>query len=159
MSSCFLIGHRKVPGDILPDLTEAVERHITEFGATEFVIGSCGSFDHMAQQVIAEAKERHPEISLSLLLPCCPVEQPPKVPAGFHSLYYPPGTEQVPRRFANIRANRYMAARADYLIAYAWHPASNAWSLVEFARGLGVPVTNLGNGRIQHTAQKNAPAE
>ena len=42
--------------------------------------------------------------------------------------------ETVPKRVAIIRANRYMVEHSDYLIAYAWHPASNAQDLVEYAQ-------------------------
>jgi len=42
--------------------------------------------------------------------------------------------EQVPKKVAITRANHYMVEHSDYLIAYAWHPASNAWNLLEYAR-------------------------
>ena len=42
--------------------------------------------------------------------------------------------EKVPRKLAIVRANRYMVDHVDYLIAYAWHPASNARELVEYAK-------------------------
>ena len=35
---------------------------------------------------------------------------------------------------AIVRANRYVVDHVDYLISYAWHPASNARELVEYAR-------------------------
>ena len=35
---------------------------------------------------------------------------------------------------AIVRANRYMVDHVDYLIAYAWHPASNARNLMEYAK-------------------------
>ena len=34
------------------------------------------------------------------------------------------------------RTNRYMVEHVDYLIAYAWHPASNARELLQYARVL-----------------------
>ena len=42
--------------------------------------------------------------------------------------------ESVPRKAAIVRANRYVVDHVDYLIAYAWHPASNARELVEYAQ-------------------------
>lgn len=59
-----------------------------------------------------------------------------EAPWGFDGTFYPPGMENVPRRFAIVRANRYMVDHVDYLIAYAWHPASNARNLVEYAENL-----------------------
>ena len=80
-----------------------------------------------------KAKARHPEITLSMLIPYHPTERPIEPPPGFDNTFYPPGMEKVPRRLAIIRANRYMVDHVDYLIAYAWHPASNARDLVEYA--------------------------
>ena len=40
-----------------------------------------------------------------------------------------------------------MIEHVDYLIAYSWHPASNARELVEYAQRKGIPTSNLGNIR------------
>lgn len=133
MKSCFFIGHREVSAEIFPMLTEAVERHITEYGVTEFVVGNYGGFDHMASKAVIAAKKQHPQITLSLLIPYHPAERPIELPPGFDNTFYPPDMEKVPRRLAIVRANRYMVNYVDYMIAYAWHPASNARDLVEYA--------------------------
>lgn len=134
MKSCFFIGHREASIEILTTLTEAVERHIAQFGVTEFIVGNYGGFDHMAAKAVIAAKARHPEITLSMLLPYHPSEHPVDCPSGFDNTFYPPGMEKVPRKLAIVRANRYMVDHADYLIAYAWHPASNTRNLLEYAQ-------------------------
>lgn len=126
MKSCFFIGHRKASTEILPILTEAVERHIVQFGVREFIVGNYGGFDHMAAKAVISAKEFHPEVTLSMLIPYHPAERPVDCPAGFDNTYYPPDMENVPRRLAIIRANRYMVDHVDYLIAYAWPPSPQA---------------------------------
>ena len=131
--SCFFIGHRDAPEAIYPQLLAEVEHHIAELGVSEFIVGHYGGFDRLAAKAVIAAKERHPNISLLLLLPYHPAEQSIEIPAGFDNTYYPPEVEQVPRRLAIIRANRYVVDRVDYLIAYAWHPASNARELVKYA--------------------------
>ena len=134
MKSCFFIGHREASSEILPALTEAVEKHIKKYGVTEFVIGNYGGFDHMAAKAVIAAKERHPDITLSMLIPYHPAERTMELPQGFDNTFYPPGMEKAPRKLAIVRANRYMVDHVDYLIAYAWHPASNARDLVEYAK-------------------------
>lgn len=134
MKSCFFIGHREASIEVLPALKEAVEHHIVERSVTEFVVGNYGKFDHMAAKAVIAAKEQHPEITLSMLIPYHPAERPVEPPPGFDNTFYPPGMEKVPRRLAIVRANRYMVDHVDYLIAYAWHPASNARELVEYAK-------------------------
>ena len=147
--SCFFIGHRETSERIYPALCAAVEEHIIHKDVTEFVVGHYGGFDKQAARAVKAAKQNHPEIELILLLPYHPAECPVPVPDDFDGTYYPPGMEHVPRRVAIVRANRYMVDHADFLIAYAWHPASNARELLEYAR------KRESKGLIQVTALSN----
>ena len=134
MSTCFFIGHRETPNTLLDKLSAEVERHITEYGVTDFVVGRYGRFDSLAAKCVKATKERHPEVTLTLLLPYHPYDHPTPTPPGFDGTFYPPGMETIPKRAAIVRANCYMVEHSDYLIAYVWHPASNAWDLVEYAQ-------------------------
>ena len=131
---CFFIGHREASEEIYPVLYAAVEDHIVRCGVTEFMVGRYGSFDALAAKAVKAAKQNHPEVKLTLLLPYHPAERSVPVPDGFDGTCYPPGMENVPRKVAIVRANRYMVDHADFLIAYAWHPASNASDLLAYAR-------------------------
>jgi uncharacterized phage-like protein YoqJ len=132
--SCFFIGHRDAPEGLLPALVDTVERHITEYGVEDFVVGQYGRFDSLAARAVKDAKQRHPEVTLTLLLPYHPFDRPVQTLPGFDGTFYPPGMEKVPKRVAIVRANHYMVDHSDYLIAYAWQPASNARTLVEYAQ-------------------------
>lgn len=144
VKSCFLIGHRDTPDSVRSVLESAIERCITQQNITEFVVGQYGNFDRLAIRALAEAKKRHPSITLLLLIPYHPADRPVKPPPGFDGTYYPEGMESVPRKFAIVRANRCMADQCDCLIAYVRHPASNAREILERARKKGnVYVENL----------------
>lgn len=132
--SCFFIGHREASEEIYSALYAAVEQHIVEYGVTEFIVGHYGRFDRLAASAVKETKRFYPKVRLTLLLPYHPAERPIPTPDGFDGTFYPPGMESVPRKVAIVRANRYVVDHVDYLIAYAWHPASNARELVEYAR-------------------------
>jgi hypothetical protein len=132
--SCFFIGHREASSEVLPALKAAIEQHITEYGVTEFIVGSYGGFDRLTAKALLEAKRLHPNITLSLLLSYHPFERSIEMPIGFDNTYYPPGMETIPKRYAIARANRYVIDHVDFLIAYVWHPASNARNLVEHAQ-------------------------
>ena len=132
--SCFFIGHREASEEIYPSLYAAVETHIIRYGVAEFIVGRYGCFDGLAAKAVKTAKQTHPEVELTLLLPYHPAERPISTPGGFDGTFYPPGMESVPRKIAIVRANRYVVDHVDYLIAYAWHPASNARELVEYAK-------------------------
>ena len=151
MKSCFFIGHREASSEILPVLRDAVEQHIVEYGVTEFIVGHYGGFDRLAARAVIDAKEQHPEITLSMLIPYHPAERPVELPPGFDGTFYPPGMEKVPRRLAIVRANRYVVDHVDYLIAYVWHPGSNARELVAYAHKReqikGITVTVLHGNR------------
>lgn len=140
--TCFFIGHREAGEEIFPALVQSVERHIMEYGVTDFLMGERGNFDHLAARAVRLAKQTHPEIRLVLLLAYHPAERPVTLPRGFDTSYYPSGMETVPRRVAIVQANRRAVDWADFLIAYAWHPASNARNLVEYAQSR-IPVENL----------------
>ena len=143
VKSCFFIGHREAGAEIYAELRAAVERHIVEFGVTEFLVGHYGGFDRLAARAVIEAKKTHPEVMLILLLPYHPAECAIEAPEGFDGTYYPPDMEYVPHRAAIVRANRYVVGHADCLIAYAWHPGSNARNLVDYARTQSVRITEI----------------
>ena len=120
-----------------------MERHITELGVGEFIVGHCGRFDSLAARAVKESKTLHPEVELTLLLPYHPAKKPVQKPEGIDSLFYPPGMEKVPYRAAIVAANRYVVDHVDYLIAYAWQPGSNARALVEYAQKRCKQVTKI----------------
>lgn len=131
---CFFIGHREASSKIYPELLAEVERHICELGVSKFIVGHYGGFDRLAAKAVIEAKKRYIGIELVLLLPYHPAERPIKKPDGFDYTYYPFEAEKIPRRLAIVLANRLMIERAEYLIAYVWHTASNSANLLEYAR-------------------------
>ena len=56
---CFFIGHRDASREIYPALLAEVERHISELGVTQFVVGHYGGFDRLAAEAVIEAKAKH----------------------------------------------------------------------------------------------------
>lgn len=143
MKQCFFIGHRDTPSSVLPALEGVIEKHILDYGVSEFIVGNYGNFDHLVIHALKNAKKQHPEIQLSLLIPYHPGERPMDAPEGFDGTYYPFTTEKIPHRYAIVRANQKVVQMSDYLICYVWHPGSNARDLVEYAAKHGVHITNL----------------
>ena len=50
MSTCFFIGSHLASDALSPLLDAAIERHIVEYGVTEFVVGGYGRFDQLAAE-------------------------------------------------------------------------------------------------------------
>lgn len=134
MKSCFFIGHRNAPESVLGYLTQAIEMLILEENVRCFYVGAYGSFDRLAALAVRRLKRVYPQIILMLVIPYHPSERPVVLCDGFDGSYYPEGLESTPRRYAIVRANKAMVDIADWLIAYACHPASNARNVLEYAQ-------------------------
>lgn len=143
---CFFIGHHDAPEAVRPLLMEAIERHIVEYGVTEFVVGHYGRFDYMAAGAVREAKKLHSEITLTLLLPYYPF---PYNTSDYDRTYYPRGMEAVPKPFAIVRANEHMIKNSDYLICYDTGQIGKTRDYVALARRMErkglIQIENLGH--------------
>ena len=133
MKTCFFIGHRDAPESIYERLLSVVERHISEYGVGDFVVGRYGNFDRLAARAVMEAKQHHSDVTLTLLMPYYRTDAEP-LPDGFDGSLFPDGLETVPKRAAILRANQYMIHHCDYLIAYDTGRIGNTRKLVADAR-------------------------
>ena len=141
--TCFFIGHREANERVLPALEQAVEQLIVESGVTDFVVGHYGAFDGMAAKVIKAAKKRNPEVTLTLLLPYHPFDRPIPVPKGYDSTFYPPGMENVPKKYAIVRANRYMVDHAALLLAVHNGQPGGTRRTMEYAMRRGLQIVDI----------------
>ena len=89
--TCFFIGHQDAPDSLAPELDALVERHITEYGVGEFVVGRYGGFDALAASAVKRAKARRPDVRLVCLRPYHPAERPEKTPSGFDGSFLSSG--------------------------------------------------------------------
>lgn len=133
--TCCFIGHSRFSEDISQKVAEAVERHILEYGVTEFLVGNYGQFDGVAKRVVKAAKAKYPGIHLYLMLPYRP-EQGRYLPdrAGYDNFVYPEEMEGVPLKVAIPRLNRVMVDQSGYAIAYVRYSFGGAAATLEYAR-------------------------
>ena len=148
MPSCFFIGHREASALILPYIKRAIEELIRQEKVRDFYVGGYGNFDRLSGEAVLQLKKQFPAIRLYRVLPYHPANRRIEIPNGFDGTFYPDGMEYVPRRYTISRANRTMIDQSAFLIAYVWHPASNAGKLLDYARirekkGL-IRIINLG---------------
>lgn len=132
MPQCFFIGHRTVRNDLRSVLEAEIERHISQLGVADFLIGRNGQFDEMAALAVLSAKQRYPNLHLYQLLAYHPAERKPWTWDGIDGTYYPRGLDTVPWRFAILRANQIAIKESDYLIAYA-HTPGGAKTILDHA--------------------------
>ena len=144
MKTCFFIGHRDAPDELLPTLEASVERHITEYGVNAFIVGHYGNFDRLAARAVIAAKARHRSVTLHRLLPYRSKDRMEYLPKGFNGVFCP-FTEPVDESAAIPIANKYAISHCDYLIAYVCHEG-NARGFAEYARARG-------NIHVENTAE------
>ena len=143
MKTCFFVGHRDAPESIYRRLLSSVERHISEYGVTDFVVGRYGNFDRLAARAVMEAKQHHHNVSLTLLMPYYHADAEP-LPDVFDGSLFPDGLETVPKRAAILRANQYMIHHCDYMIVYDAGRIGNTRTLVYQARRIkGLQIDNI----------------
>ena len=131
MKSCFLFGHRDAPQQIRSEIESAVEWLYCKKGITLFYVGHYGSFDTMASAAVKSVKARYEEIGLFMVIPYHPAVRPVEVPDGFDGTFHPP-LDNVPKRYAIVRANRYLVENSDAIICYVNRPG-NTRELLEYA--------------------------
>ncbi len=70
---CIFTGHRVIPAadrkGLTTRLADAVE-HVYTLGCTSFICGGAIGFDRMAADAVLDARRRHPEIELTIFVPC-----------------------------------------------------------------------------------------
>ena len=131
--TCFFIGNRHTPSSIKEHLSQVIEKHITEYGVINFIVGHYGSFDNLVKNVLKEAKKSHENIKLYILIPYHPFNRIIEIPKYFDGTFYPDGMEKVPKFYAIVQANRYMIKHSDYLISYCKY-IGNTRNFVEYAK-------------------------
>ena len=134
MKSCFFIGHREADERLHPRLELVLDRLIREENVRYFYVGGYGGFDRVSAAAVRRMKQKHPDITLMLVLPYHPAERPTEAPCGFDGTYHPDGLENTPKRYAIVRANRIMIDTCDWLVCYVRHGAGNSRKLLEYAQ-------------------------
>ena len=76
-SICFT-GHRTIPtesGELEQQLNTLIEKMICNHKVTKFYAGGAYGFDALASKAILKLREKYPQITLHLVLPCSNEEQ------------------------------------------------------------------------------------
>ena len=123
-------GHSTVyPLDLVQRWLHEVIEGLIVRGARKFYLGGYGTFDQMAAAAVWEQKRTHPEITSVLVLPYLGR----KVSATEYDYTTYPPLENVPRRFAISRRNRWMVDNSDILVAFVTHDWGGAATTLKYA--------------------------
>ena len=107
-------------------------------GAIDFYLGGYGDFDGIACSVCAELRRDNSQIRLFFIAPYLnDVREKP-----YDGTIYPE-IERIPLKFAISARNKWMADRADFVIAYVEHAFGGAYQTLCHARRKRKKIYNL----------------
>ena len=145
-------GHASTPpsAELERKIMELLQKRIGEEKA-ELFLGNCGNFDRLAYECGKKYRNEHSSTSLIFVTPYI-ITDSRKAPLichanGYDSILYPP-IENRPRKYAIIYRNRFMAEKADLIIAYINHCSGGAYQACRYAKGKGKSIYNLGEKEI-----------
>lgn len=133
-------GHSDTMADerLRARLYEVIVR-CAQMGVDEFLLGEYGGFDLAAAGQVKRAKAAQPQIRSVLVLAY--LDRTVDLTLYDESVY--PPLEEVPKRFAIVKRNEWMAREADIIICYVKHSFGGAAKAVAAARRKGKIVYNL----------------
>ena len=114
-------------------------------GHRKFYLGGYGDFDILAAVVLAELKDTYPDMERLLILP----HPDRKVDTSLYDgTLYPP-LENVPKRFAISRRNKWMVENSSVMVACVDHDWGGAAKTLEHAVKKGLQIINIGGVRYE----------
>ena len=113
-------------------------------GFAELYFGDYGRFDHFARACGEKYQKTHPNTKLIFISPYINRGFDKK---EFDGIIYPE-LERVPLRFAIVHRNRWMAERADIVIACVTRSFGGAYETYTHAKRKKKEIFNIGNENI-----------
>ncbi len=151
-SVCFT-GHRSVPSSAVPELLSDLYSTVMDLyvhGYTDFICGGAIGFDTMAAECVAAMKQRFPEITLSLFLPCRDQTERWNSITDLKKYKTMLGAadrvEYVSNFYTNtcmLERDRRMVDASSVCVAYLSSPRGGTAYTVKYAEKAGLRVINL----------------
>ena len=142
---CCCFGHRDVFKDITEKLDTSVARAI-EDGCTTFMTGGDGEFDMMFASAVRRAKKNHPDITLKLIKPYFSNTwntQQEYFTALYDEIIVPDELASIHFKGAITHRNRWMADKADVIIAYVHRDFGGAYTAIQYAKKQGKQIISV----------------
>lgn len=140
---CSFFGHRRCKKTIEPLLINTIEDLIINQKVYTFYVGTNGEFDLMVRKSLEVLKSKFELVHTYKILAYIPKNKIKLEENDDAETIYPEGLETVHPYFAIDHRNRWMAKKADFIVAYVEHDWGGAWKAVNYARNQGKTVINL----------------
>ena len=152
MLACAFTGHRHIKSEHLSNLSDMLSRAIDYAytnGCRRFMTGGALGFDTEAAREVLRFRIAHPDVSLSLVLPCenqsehwsrRQIENYDYILASANEVIYI-SDKYTPTCMKE--RNRTLAEQSDILIAYVSRANSGAAQTVRMAEAMGKQIYNI----------------
>lgn len=149
--SCAFTGHRSIPlldYEKIRDNTVAAIRNLISRGFRHFIVGGALGFDTLAARIVLKLREEHPEIRLTVAVPC---EGQSDSWREEDRIRYEKIIEHADcaillsrgySRSAMLKRNRYMIDNAAVCVAYLNKSRGGTAYTVDYAKGRGLEIIN-----------------
>ena len=105
--------------------------------SAELYLGGYGNFDRFSLLCGKKFQSLHPDTKLVFISPYMPIDleknKLKQIEADYDEIIYP-SLENVPKRVAISRRNRWMAEQADYVVAYVIRSFGGAYQTLQHAK-------------------------
>ena len=138
-------GHSLVGNeiDVEKRLTKELSKLIDKNHNLEFYLGCYGGFDLLAVRCCRKLKENYESIKLSFITPYMDKNYLKRAENRFDEIIYPE-LETVPKKFAIIKRNEWIAKNCDLLICFVDYGWGGAFRTYSYAKKLNKKIINLG---------------
>ena len=152
MQICAFTGHRKIEQrhrDRIDDLVRRAIQFAYESGCRTFITGGALGFDTLAAKEIIRFKLSHPDVCLTIVLPCknqSDLWSPSQISTYEYTLANADMIEYVSDEYTSScmkKRNQRLADLCDLMIAYVSRPYSGAAQTVRMASSAGKVIYNL----------------
>ncbi|MBR3557029.1 MAG: DUF1273 family protein [Oscillospiraceae bacterium] len=149
---CAFSGHRSLPraaAEQLPRLLRSTIDSLAEEGFTGFLCGGALGFDTLAAEAVLSVRNRRPELTLTLALPCPEQDRawPEKERARFRRILESADESILVspeyHRYCMMQRNRFMVDRSRMLVCYLTGDKGGTAATVRYALQRGRDVVNL----------------
>ena len=137
-------GHSQIydKDTIRKRLTDEIHE-LLRTGHRKFYLGGYGDFDNLSAVVLDELKSDWPDMERFLILPYPDKQVDTSL---YDGTLYPP-LENVPKRFAISRRNKWMVENSSVMVACVDHDWGGAAKTLEHAVKKGLQIINIGGVR------------
>ena len=153
--TCCFTGHRDIPRgeyEVIKRRTEEAVERLIEKGVVYFGAGGALGFDTLAAEVVLEAKKKHPEVKLILILPCIDQDrlwgnEDKRIYANIKvqsdKIVY---TSEKYTRGCMHKRNRHLVDNSAYCICYLTKNEGGTFYTVNYAKDANLTIINVAKG-------------